>query len=330
VNALVTGATGFLGSHLARALAGRGHRVRALVRSTSNLQRLDRHKIETVTGSLEDFESLRRAVRGQDIVFNNAGRVVEWGSRADFYRVNVDGTENLLNACLAAGIKRFVHTSSLTVLGIPLGTEPLSEVSPYTERHFEFYTETKIVSEKLVLDFCAREHIPAVIIRPGVIWGPEDTTIFPRLEKLARKGLIFNIGSGDNILCLSYISNVVDALLLAAETPDTGVQIYNITDDEKVTSRTFFYELACALGYRPPTCSVPYRILNAAARLCETYAKIFTPASPPFISRYGLALMGCNGRYDISKARTRLGYEPRVSFRQGVDNIARWYKKKAV
>ena len=328
MNVLVTGATGFLGSHLAKTLAQRGYNVRALVRNTGKLSRLQGHDIETFEGNLLDIDSLKKSTDGQDIVFHNAGMVDQWGKRETFYNVNVDGTKNLLEACLSSGIKRFVHTSSLTVLGKPRGKSPMDETSPYTERYFEFYTETKILSEKAVLDYYNKGKLPVTVIRPGIIWGPGDTTILPRLERLTRKGLIFNIGKGNNVLCLTYISNLVEGLILAAESPEAIGQIYHITDDEKITSRTFFTELTKIMGLHLPAISIPFSVLYATAYLFETLAKSMRLSKPPIITRYGICLLGCDYNYDISRAKRELGYNPKTSFKEGMENTARWYKNE--
>lgn len=328
MNALVTGATGFLGSHLAKALAQRGYNVRALVRNPRKLSRLNGYDIETVEGNLLDPSSLKKATSGQDIVFHNAGMVDQWGKRETFYNVNVDGTNNLLKACLSSGIKRFIHSSSVTVLGKPRNNSPMDETFPYAEHTFEFYTETKILSEKAVLDYYEKEGLPVTVIRPGIIWGPGDTTILPRLERLTRKGLIFNIGKGNNVLCLTYISNLVEGFILAAESPEAIGQIYHITDDEKITSRTFFTELAIAMGLKPPAFSIPFSVLYATAYLWETLAKSMRLSKPPIITRYGICLLGCDFNYDISRAKRELGYNPKTSFKEGMENTARWYKNE--
>jgi 2-alkyl-3-oxoalkanoate reductase len=323
--ACLTGATGFLGRSLAAALVQRGYRVRALVRATSNCAELPRRDFETVTGDLDDGASLQRAVAGQDIVFHSAAMVAQWGSRDLFYRINVDGTRRLLDACLAAGVRRFVHVSSVTVLGIPRGTGPIDETAPYTDRFFEHYTETKIASEKLVREYCAARDLPAVIVRPGLIWGAGDTTILPHIEKLARAGILVYIGSGNNTLCLAHVDNVVDALVRAAETARAAGQTYIITDQEPVTSRQFFTELARALQVSPPAWSVPFSLLYALARLCELATKFLPGNREPLLTRYGLCLLGSDCHYSIAKARRELGYDPPISFTAGMAELARWY-----
>lgn len=323
---LVTGATGFLGSNLAFTLAEQGHTVRALVRNPAKAKMLQGHKLDIVDGNLNDPASLEKAAAGMEIVFNNAGMVADWGKRETFYRVNVAGTRNLLEACLAAGTKRFVHASSVTVLGIPRDLSPMSESTPYTQNHFEYYTETKIASEKLVLQYHRQRGLPCVIIRPGLIWGPGDTTILPHIKDLALRGLLYNIGRGQNDLCLVYIAHVVRAMTLAAEVPQALGQVYNIVDAEKHTSRDFLYGLTQAMGIKPPARALPFPLLYASAWFLEMLSKLLRRSQAPFLTRYGLCLLGCHYNFDITKAKRELGYSPSVSFCQGMRNIAARYQ----
>ncbi|MCP4714003.1 MAG: NAD-dependent epimerase/dehydratase family protein [Deltaproteobacteria bacterium] len=328
MNVLVTGATGFLGSSLARALADAGHRVRALVRTPAKAVVLEGCNCELVAGDLLDAASLARAVAGQEVVYNCAGMVVEWGRREDFVRVNVDGTRSLLDAALAADVQRFVHASSVTVMGPPRDATPLTEAAVYTDRFFEYYTETKIASEKLVREYQRARGLAATIVRPGLIWGPGDTTILPRIEELAAKGLLWNIGGGRNVLCLAYIDHVVQAMMLAAESSQSVGQIYNIYDAEKRTSGDFFAALAGIMGLKPPQLSLPFSMLYGTAWLLELLYKLARSAQPPFITRYAICLLGCNYNYDIAKPKKELGYEPCVSFQAGMDRVAQWYDER--
>jgi 2-alkyl-3-oxoalkanoate reductase len=326
---LVTGASGFLGSSLVRALAERGDAVTALVRPTSNCSAFAGCPAARVFGDMQDRASLARAIQGNEIVFHCAGRVADWGPQQEFYRVNVEGTRNLLEASRSAGIRHVIHISSLVVLGVPRSV-PVTETAPYAERAFHPYIETKILAEKLVLDCYARYRLPITIVRPGIIWGPGDTTIFPRLEQLARKRLLAFIGRGDNVLCLSYIGNLVAALLQAAAVEQPDGQIYSIADQEQITSRAFFTALAAALEVPLPTRAVPFSFLYAAAVLCERWARLAQPAQAPLLTRLGLYLWGTHYIADITRAQQKLGYRQQVSFREGMQNLATWYRKTVV
>lgn len=326
MKALVTGASGFLGSTLVRALAARGDAVTALVRQTSNCAALAGCSVARVIGDVQDRDSLARATQGNDIVFHCAGRVADWGPQQDFYRVNVEGTSNLLAASRRSGIRHVIHISSLVVLGVPRSM-PVTETAPYAARPFHPYVATKILAEQLVLDCYTRDRLPVTILRPGIIWGPGDTTIFPRLEQLARKKMLAFIGRGNNVLCLSYIGNLVAALLQAAAVEKPDGQIYSIADAEQITSRAFFTALTLALELPPPKLAVPFSALYAAAVLCELWARLARPAQAPLLTRLGLYLWGTHYIADTSRAQQKLGYVPQVSFTEGMQNLASWYQQ---
>jgi nucleoside-diphosphate-sugar epimerase len=326
MKALVTGASGFLGSALVRALAARGAAVTVLVRATSTRAAFAGCPVAVVTGDMADRAALARAAQGADTVFHCAGRVADWGPREDFLRVNVEGTRNILEASRGAGVRHFLHISSLVVVGVP-DTNPVTETTPYTTSYFHPYVETKVLAERLVLDCYTRYRLPVTIIRPGIIWGPGDTTIFPRLEQLARKGLMVTIGRGNNVLCLSYIENLVAALLRAAEKPPAG-EIYSVADEQRITSGEFFSELAAVLGLPRPRMAVPFSALFAAACLCETWARLMRSAQAPLMTRLGLYLWGTHYIADITKVQQKLGYRQPVSFKEGMRRLAVWYREQ--
>lgn len=324
---LVTGATGFLGKHLVQKLVARGDEVCAMVWPRSTRSALQNLPVTIFECDIRNADSVMQAVKGKDVVFHCAGKVDDWGPRNEFYRVNVDGTRNMLDACRVAGVKHFIHISSLAVLGIP-ETAPVDETLPYTTKPFHPYMETKLASEKLVLEYHNEHKLPVTIIRPGILWGPGDTSIFPRLERLASSGLmIFKIGTGNNVLCLSYVPNLVDALLLAADVKNPDCQIYHIADEEKITSGTYFAALTKAIGAKQPAIPTPFFILYLAASLFELGAEFPRLAKRPLLTRYGLYLWGCTFIVSISKAKNQLGYQQRVFFKEGMKQLTEWYAK---
>ncbi len=325
---LVTGASGFLGKHLVQKLAARGDEVRALVWPPGTRSTLQNLPVTMLEGDIQNANLVMQAAKGNDVVFHCAGKVDDWGSRNEFYRVNVDGTRNMLEASRVAGVKHFIHISSLVVLGVP-ETAPVDETMPYTTKPFNPYMETKLVSEKLVLEYHNEYKLPVTIIRPGILWGPGDTSIFPRLERLASTGLmIFKIGTGNNVLCLSYVPNLVDALLLAADVENPDCQIYHITDEEKITSGDYFSALTKTIGAKQPTIPTPFFSLYIAASLFELGAKLLRSSRSPLLTRYGLYLWGCTFIVNLSKAKKQLGYQQRVFFNEGMQQLADWYDKK--
>ena len=159
------------------------------------------------------------------------------------------------------------------------------------------------------------------MIRPGVIWGPGDTTILPRLAALLRRGRFVFVGRAANHLGLSHLENLSQGLVLAALAPAAAGQVYHLTDGEEITARAAFSALAAALGLPPPRLSLPYPFVYFLAALLERIARLKHSSAPPALSRYGVRLVACDCRYDISKAQDELGYRPSVTFRQGIADL---------
>ena len=321
ISALVSSATGFLGGYLLSRLREKGFRVRALARQNSDIAGLVRSGIDIFKGDVGDRQSLRRAMAGQQLVFHTAGKVSDWGSRQEFWQANVEGTANVITACREAGVKRLIHVSSLTVLGLPRSGARVDEQTPIADSIRDFYTISKIAGERLVREAHGKSGLETVVIRPGVIWGPGDSTILPRLASLLRRGQLVFIGRGANHLGLSHVENLSQGLILAALAPSAAGQIYHITDGEEITARTVFCALAVALGVPPPRFALPFPVVYFIAAFLEWAARLKNAATPPALTRYGVRLVACDSRYDISRAQKELGYRPSLTFRQGIANL---------
>jgi nucleoside-diphosphate-sugar epimerase len=321
ISALVSGATGFLGGHLLLMLRKKGFQVRALARKTSDIAGLLRSGVDICEGDVLDPQALRRAMAGQQIVFHTAGKVSDWGGRHEFWKANVEGTANVITACREAGVKRLIHVSSLTVLGLPRSGARVDEKTPLADSSRDFYTASKIAGERLVRAAHGSRGLETVVIRPGVIWGPGDTAILPRLAALLRRGQLVIIGSGNNQLGLSHVDNLGRGIVLAAVTPAAAGQIYHLTDGEEITAREAFYALADVLGIRPPRFALPFPVVYSLAALLEWTARLRKSVIPPAFTRYGVRLVACDSRYDISKAQSELGYRPSLTFSQGIASL---------
>jgi nucleoside-diphosphate-sugar epimerase len=322
--ALVTGASGFLGGHLATALVSRGYRVRALSRRTSGLDALERPGVEVVRGDLADVSSLARAASGCGVAFHTAGRVSDWGPREAFHAANAEGTRNVVAACQQAGVKRLVHLSSLTVLGLPRDGRVISESTPTAlPAAGDFYTESKLAGERIVRGAHGTGGLSTTVVRPGAIWGPGDPNVVPRIVRLLRRGAMPYVDGGRNLLGLSHVDNLVLGLVLAAEAEAAAGQLYHVTDGEEITAREAIDAIADALGVVRPRVSLPRWAVLGAAALVEASASVLRSSHPPPLTRYGVRFVSCHARYDLGKARRELGYEPVVSFREGVDRLFR-------
>ncbi len=321
---LVTGATGFLGGHLAAALVSRGYRVRALSRRTSGRDVLERLGVEVVRGDLADLRSLAHAASGVERVFHAAGRVSDWGPRDAFLRANAEGTRNVVAACQEAGVRRLVHLSSLTVLGLPRDGRVISENTPAASPcRGDFYTESKLAGERIVREAHGTGGLSTTIVRPGAIWGPGDPNVVPRIVRLLRRGAMPYLDGGRNLLGLSYVDNLVLGLVLAGETDAAAGQLYHVTDGEEITAREAIDAIADALGVDRPRLSLPRWAVLGTATLVEASASLLRLSHPPPLTRYGVRFVSCHARYDLGKARRELGYEPIVSFREGIGRLFR-------
>jgi nucleoside-diphosphate-sugar epimerase len=317
--ALVSGATGFLGGHLALVLHREGYRVRILVHKRHRIEHLEALGMEVVEGDLLDTASLVRAMAGQRLVFHTAGKVTDWGPREEFFQVNAEGTRNVLAACREAGVPRLVHMSSLTVLGLPRTGETVTEETPYAAPR-DPYSASKKAGELLVRAAHGPE-LATTVIRSGVIWGPGDITIVPRIAALLRRRQMVLIGGGRNLLGLSHVENLARGMILAAESPAAAGQVYHLTDGEEITAREAVDALAAAMGVPTAGRSLPFWAVYGVAGALEAAARVLRRTTPPRMTRYGVRLVACHCRYDIGKARRELGYRPAVTFRAGVGGL---------
>jgi nucleoside-diphosphate-sugar epimerase len=322
---LITGATGFLGGHLAEACAARGLAVRGLCRPGSDASLLERAGILVVRGDLEDPASLPAALDGVDVVFHCAARVGDWGPADDYRRINVGGLNNLLTACVGRPLHRFVHFSSLGVYAARhhYGTD---ESEPLPQQHMDGYTQSKVESEQLALRFQREQGVPVVVLRPGFIYGPRDRTVLPRLIENLRAGVVRYLGGGDRALNTIFVRNLVDAALLAMDRDGVG-QIYNLTDGEPVSKRRFIEGVALGLGEPPPRGSVPLWLAAMAAWCMERLARARGDAQPPRLTQARLKFLGLNLDFSIEKAKRELGYAPRWTFDQALAETLAWYRK---
>jgi len=320
---LVTGATGFVGNHLVAALRARGCAVRVLALPTEDTSMLEQAHVAIYRGDVRRAETLVEPMRGADTVFHLAGIHGPWRPKQEYYSVNVKGTENVCRAALAAGTRRLIHVSTWAVYGTGLGRSldenlPLKPLSDH-------YTVTKAEADKLVQRFIAEEQLPAVIIRPGIMFGPGDKVNFARMADRLMAGRAIIVGSGHNALVFVYVTDVIEGLLLAATKDQAVRQAYNLSNEDALSQEQFWQAVAAEIGTAPPRLHLPYRALYALAYLSELLVNPDAPRRQPLITRLGLELFGTDNRVSIDKARRELGFTPRVSLREGVHLAASWY-----
>jgi nucleoside-diphosphate-sugar epimerase len=310
---LVTGAGGFIGSHLAASLAGAGPTVRALDLHLDRIAHLaGAGVLELMEGDVADPEVQRRALGGVHTVYHlAAAHLGVAAGEAEFWRVNVDGLRSLVEAATDAGVARFVHCSSVGVYG-HVDDPPADEDSPC--RPDLIYEKTKLAGEEVVLEACRERGFPAVVLRPVWVYGPGC----PRTEKLfraVRKGRFIVAGRGDRLRHCVYIDDMVDAFGLAARSEAALGQVIIVGDDEPVTVRRLIDAIAARVGARSPR-SMPLFLLQAAATAAEI---AFRPlGKEPPISRRTLKFFTANTAFRIDRARRLLGFEPKHDVESGL------------
>jgi nucleoside-diphosphate-sugar epimerase len=322
---LITGGNGFVGRHVISALQDRGDRVRVLALPGEDTSWLRQRGVAVYNGDIRLPDSLAQPVHGADAVLHLAAMMDVWRPIKDYQAVNVTGTENVCRAALAAGVGRFVHTSSSSVYGMALG-RPADEsfpLAPFPDP----YPITKAAGDKLVQRMIAEDHLPAVIIRPDQIFGPGDRLHFGAMADRLRSGRGIVVGSGDNAMPFVYVTDVVRGLLIALDHDAAVGQAYNITNDHPLTQKQMLQAIADEIGVGPPRFRIPYRALYAAGYLAEQVAMLAPSRTRPPITRLGVAFFGTDNRYAIGKARRELGYSPQVSLRDGVRITATWYQQ---
>jgi len=314
----ITGATGLVGGHAAEEALRRGHRVRALVRPTSDTRWLDQWGVETIVGDLQDRNTIRTGIAGADWVFNCAAKVGDWGALAEFRQLNVEALRLLLDAATDSRIERLVHVSSL---GVYEGRDHhgTDETVPPAANSLDAYTRSKTEAEALVLQYYRDRGLRATIVRPGFIYGERDRTVLPKLLLNLRRGTFAYFGSGEQVLNCIYVKNLVHGMFLAAEHPDAVGEVFNLTDGQRVTKKQFVGTVAKLAGLRPPSRHIPRGLARFLANLVERIAKLRGAKNPPIINKARYKFLGLHLDYSIDKARRTLGYQPLYNFEQAIE-----------
>jgi len=312
---LVTGATGFLGSHLVAALRADCQQVRVLGRSESGCRKLLAEGVEVVRADLRDAGAVADACAGIDVVHHVGALSAPWGRAADFYAVNVGGTANVIAGCRLHGVSRLVFVSSPSVVFDGRDQTSVTEAAPYPARHLAVYSHSKKLAEDLV-NGAGGTGLATVILRPKALFGPGDTSLLPRVLDLARAGRLPQIGDGKNLVDLTYVGNVVHALRLAAASPRALGNTYHITNGEHVALWDLIRYVLKWFGLDTRLRRLPYPLAYSLAAGLELRARCL--GGEPKLTRYTAAILGRTQTYDISAARHDLDYAPAVDVATGV------------
>lgn len=320
---LVTGASGFIGSHLVDRLIDDDHDVTGLIRKTSRLQWLENKPVRLVTGDIRNADSLIEAVKGKDIIFHVAGKVVARNYKS-FVDTNQTGTENLMETILSynSNVKKVIYISSIAAAGPTTPDHILTEKDP--SYPINAYGKSKYAGEQTILSY--KDKINVVIIRPPVVYGPRDrgTLTFFRL---VAKHIKINLGYRDRYVTLVHVSDLAEAILLAAIKETGNGELFYVDDESPVrTLLEIQHKIAQIMGKKTLRIRVPLASLFIVTAVMEGLHRITGKNTWINFDKYrefSQQAWLCDG----TKIREKLGYSPKITLQQGLRQTITWYNE---
>lgn len=307
---LVTGAAGYIGNALVKRLVKEGHEVKALIH---NIVPKDiEKKAEYINGDITDIDSIRAVVKDIDILFHCAAIVKDYGPKKFFYKINVEGTKNLVIACQNTQLKRFIF---------------LSHMRYEDRKKFGFYSESKAVAEEFLFKKYKEKGFPTIIIRPGNVYGPGATIWVLRNINSIKKNRIALVNNGNGIFIHTYIDNLLDAILSAMEKPGIIGEDFNITDgDYSITYGKYFNDLAKIVGAKPITKNLSKNKAMVIGKIMIFLNKIFK--IKPWVTPVAVNILTNEKEISIEKAKKLLDYTPKINYYEAMKRIATWLKEE--
>jgi len=321
--ALVTGASGFTGGYMVKNLLDHGYKVRAFVRKTSNTDELKKLPVELAFGDICSPADVESAMRGVDIVFHIAAlyRAANLPDKA-YIDVNVSGTENILNAALNNNVKRVVYCSTVGVHGHVKNT-PANETAPFNPG--DIYQDTKVETEKLVMEYYQLKKLPVTIVRPSGIYGPGDLRML-KMYRMVQKKRFLMLGRKDPFYHLTFVTDIVEGFRLAGESSNAVGQVYIIAGDGYCTLKEYAQTIADDLNIKFSVIKLPLWPVYFLGFLCEKICIPLRIQPPIFRRRVDIYLK--DRAFDINKAKKELSFQPQVDLKEGIHRTAEWYIKE--
>jgi 2-alkyl-3-oxoalkanoate reductase len=319
---LVTGAGGFLGGAIARRLLKQGDEVITVQRG--RYPELEQAGATTIQGDLAELDVAMKACQGSEVVYHIAAKPGVWGPFDQYRRANFVATENILKACQHHQVSRLVFASSPSVVFDGQDQEGLDETAPYPSKFLTAYQETKAAAEQLVLAAHSNS-LRTIALRPHLIWGPGDQHLIPRLIARAKSGRLRRVGAANKLVDTVYIDNAADAHVCAdqalANTQTVGGRAYFITNDQPEPLWLFIDKVLNVAGLPKVSKSISYRSAYAAGAVFETAYWLLGVQSEPLMTRFVASQLGTAHWFNISAAKTNLGYQPQVSTAEGLRRL---------
>jgi nucleoside-diphosphate-sugar epimerase len=329
VKALVTGGGGFLGSAICRRLRDAGHDVTALGRR--HYPQLEAEGIPCVQADLRDAVAMRKSCADMDAVFHAGAIPGIWGPRNMFWETNVQGTENVIVACHAAGVQKLIYTSSPSVVFGNTDLCGVNESQPYPDRYLAHYPASKAAAEKLVL-FANDATLATVALRPHLIWGPGDPHLIPRIIEKAKKGKLRIVGDGKNLVDIIYIDNAADAHLLAEKALSTGSpaagKAYFLGQERPVELWAWLNDLLGRLKVPQINNGISYSAAYRLGGVLEGIFALIRSKKEPPMTRFVAAQLAKSHYFDHMAAERDFGYKPSISIQEGVEQTVAYFETR--
>jgi nucleoside-diphosphate-sugar epimerase len=323
---LVTGGGGFLGGAIVKCLKERGNRVISFSRRF--YPELAAMGVEQIRGDIGDAAAVEQACRKVDLVFHVAAKAGVWGDYVTYYRTNVLGTRNVIAACKQHNVSRLVYTSSPSVVFDGADMEGVDESVPYPEKYHAHYPRTKAMAEQFVTA-AAEEGLKTIILRPHLIWGPQDNHLVPRIIEQANR--LVRVGNGRNLVDTIYIDNAADAHIRAADRLEQNHhlsgRVYFISQDDPVPLWDMVNNILSAAGLVPVRRSISRNTAWMIGAVLELIYKTFKIRGEPRMTRFLADELSTAHWFDISAAKKDLGYGPKISIAEGLFRLEKWLRK---
>ncbi len=318
---LITGATGFIGSHLLARNLKDGNRVRIFaLPDDSKAKEHEGHGLEVFYGDIRDYQAVGKAVNGVQVVFHLAAVVTDWAPKELFKQVNIDGMRNICQASFRSRVERFIEVSTNDVFGLKEGVV-IDETFDFSYWR-EPYPDTKLEATKIAWEFC-QKGLPVSMVYPCWVYGPGDLTFVPLIADAVKKGeMIF--WRKDVIVWPAYVENVVDLLIVISEHPLAVGHSFLVHDGQCDTFQNFSSRIAEAIGAKKPKLHIPFWTAYSVACTMELIWKALGKKSRPLLTRYAVKNLGSRLQFTIKKARELLDWNPPVSYEEGFRRTMEW------
>lgn len=313
----ITGATGFVGSHLSKRLYENGYRIRVLVRSGKALpDYFSDKKVEVIKGDLDTIAQDKNILNDIKTIFHNAAIVGDWGPRKLYQKINIEGLEDILQQA-SKNNTHVIHLSSVAVYGNNIKTKTCTEGTDFGKQVGN-YSWSKQLQEIMINKYIKEKNVKATMIRASQLYGPGCKPWVNEVSRLMLKGMPVLIGNGEKNSGLCWIDNLINFLILCALNTDSIGRTFNMYDEDKISWKTYFSDLAKIIGAKEPK-KVPYNIALVMATAGEFLYKLFQVKTRPPITHEALNLVGSDNVYPIEKAKNELGYKAKVSYKEAME-----------